>query len=52
MRSTEHASKVDPTHEKLLAALSQAKGVPDTAAVGPATTSKYTPTSTWMKGGG
>ena len=47
-----HAPKVDPTHEKLLAALLQAKGVPDTAAVGPATTSKYTPTSTWMKGGG
>ena len=43
-RSTKHAPKVDPTREKLLAALSQAKGVPDTAAVGPATTSNYTPT--------
>ena len=44
-RSTKHAPAVDPTHEKLLAALSQATGVPDTTAVGTATTRKHTPTS-------
>ena len=50
MRSTKHAPKVDPTHEKLLAALSQAKSVPDTAAVGPATTSKSTLTPSIEEG--
>ena len=50
MRSTKHAPKVDPTHEKLLAAFSQAKSVPDAAAVGPAAASKYTPTPSTEEG--
>ena len=44
VRPPKHAPKVDPTHEKLLAVLSQATSIPDTAAVGAATTSKDLPT--------
>ena len=44
LRPPKHAPKVDPTHEKLLAVLSQATSIPDTAAVGAATTSKDLPT--------
>ena len=39
-----HAPKVNPTHEKLLAVLSQSTSIPDTAAVGAATTAKDSPT--------
>ena len=44
VRPPKHAPKVDPTHEKLLAVLSQATSIPDTAAVGAATTTKDLPT--------
>ena len=44
MRPPKHAPKVDPTHEKLLAVLSQATSIPDTAAVGTATTTQDFPT--------
>ena len=43
-RPSRHASKVDPTHEKLLAVLSQASGIPDTEAVGMASTAQDLPT--------
>lgn len=49
MRSTEHAPKVDPTHEKLLA-LSQATNFPDTAAVGSTASSQYTSTPSMEEG--
>ena len=44
VRPPKHAPKVDPTHEKLLAVLSQATSIPDTAAVGAATTTQDLPT--------
>ena len=44
LRPPKHAPKVDPTHEKLLAVLSEATSIPDTAAVGAATTTKDLPT--------
>ena len=45
-----HAPKVDPTHEKLLAVLSQSTSIPDTAAVGAATTRKDVPTPSINEG--
>ena len=39
-----HAPKVDPTHEKLLAVLSQSASISDTAAVGAAATANDLPT--------
>ena len=42
-RPSRHAPKVDPAHEKLLAALSQASGIPDTEAVGAASTAQNLP---------
>ena len=50
VRPPKHAPKVDPTHEKLLAVLSQATSIPDTAAVGAATTSKDLPTPNLNEG--
>ena len=50
LRPPKHAPKVDPTHEKLLAVLSQATSIPDTAAVGAATTSKDLPTPNLNEG--
>ena len=43
-RPPRHAPKVDPTHEKLLAVLSQASSTPDTEAVGTASTAQDLPT--------
>ena len=43
-RPPRHAPKVDPTHEKLLAVLSQATSIPDTESVGTATTAQVLPT--------
>jgi len=43
-RPPRHAPKVDPTHEKLLAVLSQASSIPDTEAVGTASTAQDLPT--------
>ena len=44
VRPSKQPPKVDPTHEKLLAVLSQATSIPDTAAVGTATTTQDSPT--------
>ena len=43
-RPSRHAPKVDPTHEKVLAVLSQASGIPDTDAVKTASTAQDFPT--------
>ena len=50
LRPPKHAPKVDPTHEKLLAVLSQATSIPDTAAVGEAAASKDLPTPSIKEG--
>ena len=42
-RPSRHASKADPTHEKLLAVLSQTSGIPDTETVGTASAAENLP---------
>ena len=50
-RSTEHPPKIDPTHEKLLAALSQAQSAADPCADMPTTSDRRAPTPNSVEGG-